>query len=34
MIFAALPGVPGDIQLLCGPLLLGYLFNWGLYGVL
>lgn len=28
------PGVPEDITLLVGPLLLGYLFNWGLFGVL
>ncbi|KAG8895563.1 hypothetical protein FRB99_000462 [Tulasnella sp. 403] len=28
------PGVPADITLLVGPLLLGYLFNWGLFGVL
>lgn len=31
---AVLPGVPQDIQLITGPLLLGYLFNWGLFGVL
>lgn len=28
------PGVPEDIQLITGPLLLGYLFNWGLFGIL
>ncbi|QRV79274.1 hypothetical protein RhiJN_07289 [Ceratobasidium sp. AG-Ba] len=28
------PGVPDDIQLITGPLLLGYLFNWGLFGIL
>ncbi|KAG8927505.1 hypothetical protein FRC03_011811 [Tulasnella sp. 419] len=28
------PGVPADITLLVGPLLLGYLFNWCLFGVL
>ncbi|KAG8743246.1 hypothetical protein FRC10_012290 [Ceratobasidium sp. 414] len=27
-------GVPADIQLITGPLLLGYLFNWGLFGIL
>ncbi|KAG8679163.1 hypothetical protein FRC09_019208, partial [Ceratobasidium sp. 395] len=29
-----IPGVPADIQLITGPLLLGYLFNWGLFGIL
>ncbi|CAE6511105.1 unnamed protein product [Rhizoctonia solani] len=29
-----IPGVPEDIQLITGPLLLGYLFNWGLFGIL
>lgn len=29
-----LPGVPEDITLITGPLLLGYLFNWGLFGIL
>lgn len=28
------PGVPADITLITGPLLLGYLFNWGLFGIL
>ncbi|CAE6438264.1 hypothetical protein ACGC1H_007007 [Rhizoctonia solani] len=27
-------GVPENIQLITGPLLLGYLFNWGLFGIL
>lgn len=31
---APLPGVPADIALVQGPLLLGYLFGYGLFGVL
>jgi hypothetical protein len=31
---ALLPGVPGNIALLEGPLLLGYLFSYGLQGIL
>ncbi|KAG8951425.1 hypothetical protein FRC04_006196 [Tulasnella sp. 424] len=31
---AMVPAPPADIQLLVGPLLLGYLFNYGLYGIL
>ncbi|KAG9018562.1 hypothetical protein FRB90_011391 [Tulasnella sp. 427] len=31
---AMVPAPPPDIQLLVGPLLLGYLFNYGLYGIL
>ncbi|KAF8326565.1 uncharacterized protein EI90DRAFT_3069705 [Cantharellus anzutake] len=31
---AYIDGVPPDIDVLAGPLLLGYLFNWGLFGVL
>ncbi|KAF8313114.1 hypothetical protein DL93DRAFT_2059482, partial [Clavulina sp. PMI_390] len=31
---APLPGVPSDILVQVGPLLLGYCINWGLFGVL
>ncbi|KAG8927506.1 hypothetical protein FRC03_011812 [Tulasnella sp. 419] len=29
-----IPGIPKDISLLAGPMLLGGFFNWGLYGIL